>query len=160
MGIFSLDPGLAVWTWVSFGLLLFGLSKFAYPTLLRNIKDREKAISDAVDNADAIKERLKSIEVEHETILAEARKKSDGILRQTREDADKLKRELYEKAENEAAAVLEEAKRRISEERDIAIESMKKEMINLICESSEKLVQRSFLKDDDKLLVKELVDEL
>ena len=160
MGIFSLEPGLAVWTWVAFGFLLFILSKFVYPTLFQNIKEREKAIGEAVDNASAIKKRLESIEEEHQEILNTARKKSDQILRDTREDADKLKKELLAKAEQEAAVVMEEAKTRIQEERKIAFEAMKKELSELVCTGSEKIIGHAFLKENDKFWVKELVDKI
>ena len=82
------------------------------------------------------------------------------MLRQTREDADKLKKELFEKTEREATLILEEAKERITEERKIAIESMKKDLFELICDSSEKVIGRSFVKEEDKTWTRELVDKL
>ena len=157
MGIFSFEPGLAIWTWVAFGLLMFIMSKFVFPTLLQNIKEREKAISDAVDNADEIKKRLDDIESEQKEILKKARINSDKILRQTREGAEQLKKELMIKAENEAAEILEEAKNRILEERKIAVESMKQEIALMICDSTEKVIGHSLTKNEDKKWIEELV---
>ena len=160
MGIFNLEPGLAVWTWVAFGILLFIMSKFVFPTLIQNMKEREKVISDAVDNADMIKQRLADIETEHAEMLSKARKESDKILRQTRDSADTLKKDLMLKAEDEAAAVIEEAKARIDEERKIAVASMKKEIALMVCDSTEKVIDHAFLEEDDKKWVEKLVDNM
>ena len=160
MGIFTIEPGLAIWTWVAFGILLFIMYKFVFPTLMQNIKEREKAISDAVDNADEIKQRLTNIESEHTEMISKAHKESDKILRKTRETASTLKKKLLLKAENEATAILEEAKSRIGEERKIAIESMKKDIAVMVSDSTEKVIDHSFLKDDDKKWVENLVDNI
>jgi F-type H+-transporting ATPase subunit b len=160
MGIFSFEPGLAIWTWVAFGLLMFIMSKYVFPVLIQNLKEREKAISDSVDNADAIKKRLDDIEIEHEKIIAEARKKSDSIIIEARKNADVLKKELLQKAEKEASAVLEEAKERINEERKMAMASMKKDIVEMICEGSEKVIGHAFLKDADKKWTEGLVDDI
>jgi len=160
MGIFDIEPGLAIWTWVAFGLLLFVMSKYVFPILIQNIKDREKAISDAVDNAEEIKKRLDKIEEEHSEIISRSKKESDKILRDTREQSEKLKKELLHKAEAEANEIIEEAKNRIDEERNIAVEEIKKEMATLICEITEKVVGHSFLEDVDRKWVKERVDDV
>ena len=160
MGIFSFEPGLVIWTWVAFGLLLFIMSKFVFPILMKNLKEREKAISDSVDNADAIKKRLNDIELEHKKILEEGKIRSDNIIIEARKSADKLKKELLHKAENEATTVLEEVKERINEERKIAMESIRKDIIELVCEGSEKVIGHSFLKDVDKKWTEELVNDL
>ncbi len=160
MGIFAFEPGLAIWTWVAFGLLMFVMSKYVFPVLLKNIKDREKAISDSVDNAEAIKKRLEDIEKEHKHIIVEAKKKSDGIIIDARKSADVLKKELLKKADAEALAVIEEAKERISEERKIAMASIQKDIVELVCDGSEKVIGHSFLKESDQKWTAGLIDDI
>ncbi len=160
MDIFSIEPGLAVWTWVTFGVLLFVLSKFVFPTLLKNIKDRENAINKSVDNAQEIKKRLNDIESEHKLVIEKSRKEADKILMATRKEAEVLKKDLLEKAQKEALIIISEAKMRIEEEKKRAFESIKKDIVELVCESSEKVVEHSFLKEQDKIWTKDLIEKL
>ena len=160
MGIFSFEPGLAIWTWIAFGILLFVMSKYVFPVILSNLKDREKAISDSVDNAEAIKRRLQEIDKEHAARIAEAKKQSDSLIIEARKSADALKKELLEKADSEASQLLEEAKERINEERKIAMASIKEDITELVCSGSEKVIGHSFLAESDKKWTEGLIDDL
>ena len=106
MELFKLDPGLAIWTWIAFGILFFILWKFAFPVLIGNIKEREKLIAKSVDDADEIEKRLKEINIEYAEIIKKARTEADGILLETRKESDLLKRKLLLKAEEEAADIV------------------------------------------------------
>ena len=158
MGIFSFEPGLAVWTWIAFAILLFLMSKYVYPVLLQNVKDRERAISDVVDHSEEIKRRLDKIEQEHRRIIENAKNEANEILRKTREDADLLKKEIMRKVESEASDILEQAKQRIAEERRIAIESIKSDLTEVVVETAEKVLGHSFLKEDDRQWIRSELD--
>lgn len=160
MGIFSFEPGLAIWTWIAFGILLWVMSKYVFPVLLSNIKDREKAIADSVDNAEAIKKRLKNIDQEYADRMAEAKKESDNLIIEARKSAELLKKELLEKADAEAAQLLEEAKERINEERKLAMASIKDDITKLVCSGSEKVIGHAFLEDSDRKWTEGLIDDL
>lgn len=160
MGIFSIEPGLAIWTWITFGVLLFLLSKFVFPTLLQNIKDRENAISDSITNAEEIKKRLSDIELEYKNAIDKSRKEADKILMATRQEAEELKKDLFEKAELEASKILADAKVTIEEERRAAFDSIKKEIVELVCDGSEKLIGNSFVGKKERAWTKELIETL
>ena len=51
MALFKIDPGLAIWTWIVFGALLFLLQRYVFPNLLRSVRNREATIARSVDNA-------------------------------------------------------------------------------------------------------------
>ncbi len=160
MGIFSLEPGLAIWTWITFGILLFLLSKFVFPTLLQNIKDRESAISQSVDNAAAIQQRLADIENEYKNVIAKGTQEADKIILTARQDAEVLKKEILEKTDLEAAKLLADARVAISEERKSAFDSMRKDIVNLVCQSSEKLIGHTFVTEKEQMWTEELIESL
>ncbi|MCK5735600.1 MAG: ATP synthase F0 subunit B, partial [Spirochaetaceae bacterium] len=69
MNLFTLDPGLVIWTWISFGILFVILWKFVFPPLMENLKNREKTIAKSIDDAAAIQKRLEEIEGERGDLL-------------------------------------------------------------------------------------------
>ena len=160
MDLFKLEPGLAVWTWIVFGLLLFILWKYLIPSLMKGVKDREKLISDAVDNAAKIEARLAEIEEEHAEIMKRTKEQADEILRKTREEAEVVRKRLLEKADEEARQVVELAKERMAEERAAMLEALRLELADFICDSSEKLIGRSFVSEKDREWTKELARTL
>jgi len=51
LDLFSIEPGLVLWTWITFIILFVVLKKFAWKPLTEAVAKREKTISDAVENA-------------------------------------------------------------------------------------------------------------
>lgn len=160
MELFKIDPGLMLWTWITFGILLFLLGKYVFPSMLRNIRNRETAIRQSIDKASLIDRRLADIEDERNKTLARTREEADEILRKSRVEAEELRSQLLKKADKEAPEIHTQAKEKIAEERSAAIESIRREIADLICDTSKKIIDRSFTTDKDREWAKELVDIL
>jgi F-type H+-transporting ATPase subunit b len=160
MDLFKLEPGLFIWTWLTFGILLLLLSKLVFPSLLAGIKQREKKIADSVDKAEEIEKRLAAIENEHREIITAAKKEADAILRKIREDAGELKKKLAKEADEKAAGILEDARLKIEEERAAILNSLRSDIAEMVCEASSKLIQTKVAGDEDLKLAEKLVNEL
>ncbi len=160
MELFTLDPGLAIWTWITFGILLIILWKYVFPSLMGNIRKREEMISKSVDDAEAISRKLEDIKKEEAAILKDARKRADGILSDTRKEAQSLRKRLLDKAQEEADAIISEARIKAAEERELAVRSLQDELADFVCDTSEKIVGMSFTSDKDRELVRELAEKL
>ena len=160
MDIFKIEPGLFIWTWISFGLLFLIMSKFVFPVLVKGLKEREKKIAKSVDNALAVEDRLKKMDDEYRQIIANANKKADEILRKTRTDAEELRKQHLEKAELEAQAILENARKNIEEERVKLVSTLREEIAEFVCDTSERLVDRSFTGEEEKQWALEMAEKL
>jgi F-type H+-transporting ATPase subunit b len=160
MDLFKLDPGLGIWTWIIFGVLFFLLWKYAFPPLIRSIRDREESIARSVDNAARIERRLAEIKQEHVEMVKTARAEADEILRRTREEAEAVRKRLLEKAETEARGVLERVRGEIAEERAAAVEGLRQEVAGVVLEASEKLIGHSFGSRADREWAEELAERL
>ncbi|MBU1043570.1 MAG: F0F1 ATP synthase subunit B [Candidatus Omnitrophica bacterium] len=160
MDLFKIDPGLAIWTWIVFGITLTILWKFAFPALLTNIKTREKTIAQAINNAAQIEKRLSAIEEEQAEAIQLSKAQASEILRQTRNQAENIRKELLAKAEAEAQDILAQAKIKIEGERVAVIQSIKSDIADFVCDAAEKVIAKSFVSKDDRIWVKKLVETL
>lgn len=138
MNLFALDPGLAIWTWVTFGMLCLIVAKWVVPPLLKSLEARERLLAGSVDDALALKDRLESVEAEREEILAEARARGEALVEEARRRAEALGRELAAQARRDAEALVEGGRARWTEERRAALDSLAGEMADfaLDCASS------------------------
>ena len=160
MELFSLDPGLAIWTWISFGILFFILSRYVFPVLMGNLREREKKIARSVDNADRIQQRLAEIDLEYEKTIADARKEADDMLVQTRQEVEELRQKLLVKAEEEARDIVEQTRHKMEEERQIMLQNLQQEIARFVCDTSERVIGTSFTSDRDRDWARELVKTL
>src|SRR6266540_3070989 len=74
------DPGLFIWTILTFLVLLGLLAKFAWRPLLKALEARQEAIKKSLEDADRAKEELARMQQESAKILDQARVEADSIL--------------------------------------------------------------------------------
>jgi len=160
MDLFTLDPGLVIWTWISFGILFFILWKFVFPPLMENLKNREKTIAKSIDDAAVIERRLKEIEAERGELLKKTNTEADEMLLQTRSDAEELKKRLLEKAEKEAEEVLIQARRKAEAEGEALLRALQNDLADFVCDASEKVIGSAFITEKEREFTRELVKEL
>jgi len=160
MDLFKLEPGLAIWTWITFGILFFLLAKYVIPMILKNLQDREEYISSSVDRTAQVEARLKEIEGERSEILKKAESEADALLLETRKNGEELKKSLADQARKEAAAILEQAREQASRERQAMLELLQDDLADFVCEASEKVVGFAFTGDREKEFTRDLVREL
>ena len=160
MELFKLEPGLAIWTWIAFAVLFFILWKFFFPVLLKNIRDREKKISQSIDDAEEIEKRLDQINSEYDETMKKARSEGDQLLLKTRQEAEVLRQELLKKSDEESKNIISHAREKSVEERKIMLRSFEKEIAEFVCETSEKVVNLSFTAENDRKFVRELLKKL
>ena len=80
----QVDPGLYIWTIVTFVVLLLLLAKFAWRPLLEALERRQEAIRKSLDEARQAKQELGRLHEESARIMAEARAEADAIISRTR----------------------------------------------------------------------------
>jgi len=160
MDLFKLEPGLAIWTWISFGILFFIMAKFVIPSILKNLQNREDYIHSAVDKTAEIEKRLQQINKERKDILKQAEKEADQLLIQVRQDAEELRKNLTEKAEQEAKDLVNEGREKAELERQKILKELQDDLAQFVCDASEKVVGYSFISEREREFTQELVKEL
>ena len=149
----QLDPGLFVWTILTFLLLVFILAKFAWKPLLKMLQDREDMVRSSLEDAEKAKSELERLNEESEAIMAKARSEAQSILADGKAAAEKVKDDIIAKSKEQANKIREDAGNQIQVEKDKAISEIKKEVINLTLSVAEKLIQKNLSDADNKSLI-------
>jgi F-type H+-transporting ATPase subunit b len=154
------DPGLYVWTIITFLLLLVVFNKLAWQPLKRVLQTREELIRKSLDDAQKARQELERLHVESQKILTEARVSADKILSETRSDANRLRDELKQKAQSEAAGIVKNAERQIEMETARALQQIRTEAVDLSVALASKLLQRNLTKEDNERLIEETFKQI
>jgi F-type H+-transporting ATPase subunit b len=154
------DPGLFVWTIVTFLVLLALLAKFAWRPLLEALDSRQQGIRNALDDALRAKQELERLEQESAQIIRKARADADGIITQSRADADRLREEMRTKAKAEADGIVRNAERQIQLETARALQQIRHEAVDLSVMIASKIIQRNLSKDDNERLIEEALKQV
>lgn len=151
----QLDPGLFVWTILTFLLLVFILAKFAWKPLLKMLQDREDMVRSSLEDAEKAKSELERLNEESEAIMAKARSEAQSILADGKAAAEKVKDDIIAKSKEQANKIREDAGNQFQVEKDKAISEIKKEVVNLTLSVAEKLIRKNLSDADNKSLIEE-----
>jgi len=151
----QLDPGLFVWSIITFMVLFFVLAKFAWKPLLKMLQDREDMIRTSLDDAEKAKVELERLNEESESIMAKARSEAQTILADGKAAAEKVKEDTVAKAKEQANKIREDAEKQILVEKDKAIADIKQEVVNISLSVAEKLIHKNLSDADNKALIEE-----
>jgi F-type H+-transporting ATPase subunit b len=154
------EPGLYVWTILTFLGLLFCLRLLAWKPLLALLRERQETIAKSLDDARQARQELERLHVEQQRILAEARSQAESIVAQTRDDANRLRDELKQKAQAEAAGIVKNAERQITLETSRAVQQIRQEAVDLSVAIASKLLQRNVSRADNERLIDETFRQL
>jgi F-type H+-transporting ATPase subunit b len=156
----QVDPGLFIWTIVTFLVLLTLLAKFAWRPLLEALETRQNAIRKSLDDAQRAKEELERLHVESGQIIQRARNDAEAVIAQSRSDGDRLREELKQKARAEADHIVKNAERQIQLETSRALEQIRHEAIDLSVMIASKIIQRNLSKEDNEKLIDEALKQV
>ena len=159
-GLYDINTGLSVWTLIVFVSLLFGLGKYAWGPIVDAVDGREKGIQAALDEAADLNAEAARLLDEHREKIADARRQASEIFAEAKVAGDRVRKELEEKARAEAQGIVERALAEIERERDGAIETLRRESVDLVLAAASRLMRESFDQDTDRELVERYLDEL
>ena len=138
-----ISPGIGVFFWmlVSFGILVFILGKWAWPVMIKALKNRETAIADSLNAAEKAREEMKQLKSGKEEELRQAKQERDEILHNARMTSEQIIEDARKKASEEIVRMREEAIESINNEKLRAMHDLKNQIATLSIDIAEKLIK-------------------
>jgi F-type H+-transporting ATPase subunit b len=156
----QVDPGLFIWTILTFLVLVGLLTKFAWRPLLNALESRQQAIRKSLDDAEQAKQELARIQQESAKMIDRARGEADSILTKTRSDAERLREDLKAKAKEEADALIRNAEQQIQLQTRQALQQIRGEVADMAVMIASKLLERNLAREDNDRLIAETLKQI
>ena len=161
MELLTPDPGLLLWNFLAFLILLWILGKFAWKPILKSLKERETGIADSLATAEKVKAEMAQLKSENEALLAKAREERAQLLKEARDTKEKIINEAKEQAKVEANKIIVDAQTVIQQQKMAALTDVKNQVGNLVIEVAEKVLRRELGgKNDQENYIKQLAEEV
>lgn len=160
MDLLKVEPGLIIWTFVTFLLLLLILRKFAWGPILAALDAREQAIQKTIDDAEELQRDAKALLEENEARLAEARNEGNRILDEARQAGEQMRADVLQKARDEAEQLMARAHRQMELETEQALKTIREQTADLALRAAEKVIERSLTDEDHRRFADEAIAEI
>lgn len=157
-GLYDINTGLSTWTLLVFGALVFLLGKFAWGPILAAIEARESTIQSALDQAAERNDEATKLLEEHRLQLADARRQASEVIADAKAAGARVRKEIEEKARVEGQGIVERARQEIERERDAALETLRKESVDLALAAASRLLGENLDQAKDRELVEGYFD--
>jgi F-type H+-transporting ATPase subunit b len=152
----DINPGLILWTIITFIILLFILGKFAWKPLVSALQAREQGIRDALLKAEEARKESEQLLEQNKEAMRRANEETSRILKEGRELAEQMKNEIVAKAQAGAKAMMDQAKDDIQREKETALLQLKNEVADLAVTAAEKIIDETL----DEAKQKKIVDKV
>jgi len=153
------EPGLLIWTTVSFGIMVVLLYKVALPPLLAFLSQREKLITDTIAEAKLNQKKSEDLLSDYKKKLADANRAADAILQKAREEGRGIRTELLEKAGQQAETILERARQELAKEKEQIIAEVRGEVAGLVIRAASQVLRREVNPKDNQVIIEEAIKE-
>lgn len=156
----DVNPGLVIWTIITFLILLFVLKKIAWKPILGALNEREDAIKSSLEKAEKAKEEAQKILNENQASLLKAEEESKKIIEQSRTYAQKLKDQMVKESKEQAQKIIDNASAEIEQKKDEMFNELKTKVAEIAIQAAEKILHESLDKDSHKKLVDRYIDDI
>jgi F-type H+-transporting ATPase subunit b len=154
----NIEPGLLIWTIITFIFLVFVLRKVAWNPLLSALEQRESAIRESLEDSQRARQEAQALLEQNQRQLTEANQQMARIIEQGREEAERVKASIIAQSRQEGQRMVEDARRQIAQERQAAIQDLKNTAADLALQATRRLLSTAVTSEDHRRLVTEFLD--
>ena len=159
-GLLKVDPGLFLWTIITFLVLLLILWKTAWKPIVEALESRSEKVRGDVEKAEKARFESEELLAQHKAMTDNAKEESRKIIEESKSHAEKMKNDILDKAQEEAQEIIVKAKKEINIAKDKALSELQVEVVNLSTDIAAKIIARELNPEDQIALVEEALNNL
>jgi len=149
----DINPGLIVWTIITFLVLLFVLKRFAWKPLLQALTSREEKIRESLEQAEHARQEAQRLIEANERQMQQAQGEFQRLMREAREEAEKLRAKRRQEADEEAKKIVDQGKMEIEREKEAALNQLRNEVANLAVRAAGRILDEELDEKKHRKLV-------
>lgn len=134
--------GLIFWMTITFGIVFFILSKFAWKPILNAIREREDSINSALNSAEEARVQMAALKSDNEKLLNQARAVRDQMLKEANEIKESIIAQAKKSADEEGRKIIAKASESIEAAKLNAMNQLKTQVAVLSVDLAEKILRK------------------
>jgi len=156
----DVNPGVILWTVVTFVFLLLILKKIAWKPILNSLSERENFIKESLEKAEKAQKDAEKLIADNRANLSKAEEEAQKIIEQSRELAEKLKSQILEESKQQSKKMIADAAGEIDRKNAEAFNKLKSQVADIAVNAAEKILRENLDKDKQVKLVNKYLDDL
>jgi F-type H+-transporting ATPase subunit b len=154
------DLGLAIWTAITFIVMVVILAKLAFNPIAEALDRRSQTIKKSLDDAEKSRAEAKSLMESYQKQIAEARTEANKLMEEARVLGEKVRREVVDKANTDASAVVQRAQEEIERQKEKGVQELKDTVANLSVQIASRVLEKEVDEATHRQLVEDIIRDL
>jgi len=156
----DVNPGLIIWTVITFVILLFILKKVAWKPILTALDKREATIKESLEKAEKAKEEAQKVLQQNQEAISKAEEESKKIIEQSRLFAEKLKEQIIKESKQQAHKIIEDAGGEIDRKKEAAFDELKNQIAGIAVQAAGIILSERLDEETHKKIVNKYINEI
>ena len=160
MALLRLDPGLIIWLWITFGIILLILRFTVWGRITGALDKRSQKVASDIESARLAGEKATEVLAEYDQKIRDGKAEAALIIEEARTQASRLKEELLLKTQEELRALRERAAHEIAKAQEDATRALRGQVLSLSFTIADAILKRETGSADNRAFVEEFADKL
>jgi F-type H+-transporting ATPase subunit b len=149
----GIDWRLLILQIIAFLILVWLLTKYVYPWLMKSVDERQAKIEESVKAAELAEKKAESAQEEVAKLLKEARAEAKDIVTTARDEATAMVADAEGKAKTRAEKIVKDAHDQLEKDVIAARKTLHNDTIELVALATEKIVGKTISEGIDKKII-------
>ena len=154
----SFDPGLFMWTIVTFLIVLFILKWKAWGPLMSVLDKREKDIREALSAAEKARKEADKVSEDYDEMIRKAQSEAQQIVAESKATGERIQKEIKETAKKEAKEILTKAQVQIDSEKEKAVQEIKSAVVDFSIQAATKVIEKNLESEDNRRIINDTIE--
>ncbi|EKR65978.1 ATP synthase F0, B subunit [Leptospira weilii str. 2006001853] len=160
LSLLDVNPGLVVWTLITFLVVVLVLKKFAWDVILKALDERAQTVQNDIRKASELRSEAEALLKDYEARLDSAKDEANAIVAEAKSDALKLKNKLLEETNQEVKAQKDQAVKEIELAKGKALEQLQTQFVEMTITIAGKVLEKQLKAEDYKAFIEVELNKL
>lgn len=158
--LLKVNPGLVVWTLITFSIVVIVLKKFAWDKILTALEERASGIQDDISKAENLRKDAEKSFQEYKDKLHKATEEAHQIVEEGKRDAVALRNKLTEETVSSLKNMKDSAVREIELAKSKALAEVQSQIVEMSVLIASEILEKQLKKEDYTSFVEKEIAKL
>ena len=158
MELLRIEPGIMIWTWITFSLVLLTLLGSTWKKIIKGLNARSEKIYTDLEASENAKEDAKKLLAEYRMKIDASKEEASIIIKNARIEANILKDKIIEDADKKTKASKDKIMQDVILAQKDALKNIKVEALDIATVMAESILKRNINTSDHESLIKEFIE--
>jgi F-type H+-transporting ATPase subunit b len=160
VALLRVDPGLVIWLWITFGIILIILRLTVWGRITGGLDKRSARIASDLAAAREAGEKAGAVLAEYDQKIRDGKLEAARIIEEARTEASRLRESILLQSHEEVREQKEHAAQEIELAREDAERALRAQVVSLSFSIADSILKRETGTPDNRAFVEEFADKL